>query len=65
MFTVLFSSIPNPFLCTQRCFDVYTTSITSGRRRRNVKMTLCAYWNAESLTFTPNMSKLAQILTPF
>ena len=29
---------------TQRCFNVYTTSITLGRRRINVKMTLCAYW---------------------
>ena len=29
---------------TQRSFNVYTTSITLGRRRINVKMTLCAYW---------------------
>ena len=28
---------------TQRCFNVYTTSITLGRRRMNVKMMLCAY----------------------
>ena len=29
---------------TQCCFNVYTTSITLGRRRMNVKMTLCADW---------------------
>ena len=29
---------------TQRCFDVYATSITLKRRHINVKMTLCTYW---------------------
>ena len=29
------------YVRTQHCFDVYTTSITLGRRRMNVKMTLC------------------------
>ena len=29
---------------TQRCFNIYTTSISFGRRRVNVKMTLCAIY---------------------
>ena len=29
---------------TQRCFNVYTTFITLGLRRINVRITLCAYW---------------------
>ena len=31
---------------TQRCLDVYIkeASITLGRRRFNIKTTLCAYW---------------------
>ena len=29
----------------QCCFNVYTTSTTLRRRRMNVKMTSCAYWN--------------------
>ena len=28
---------------TRRCFNVYTTSITLGRRRMNAKTTLCAF----------------------
>ena len=31
-------------LCAIRCFNVYTKSITLGRRGMNVKMTLCTYW---------------------
>ena len=35
---------------TRRRFDVYTTSITLKRRRMDVKITLCAYWDISSVS---------------
>ena len=43
-----------PWVRTRRSFNVYLTSITLGRRRVNVKTTVCVYWVVVSSTyFTP------------
>ena len=40
---------------TRRCFNVYTTSLTSYRRRIDVEMTPCVYWDSQHAINTPKL----------
>ena len=42
---------------TQRCFNVYATSITLGQRRINIKLTLCDYWVWQSYIFLESLHR--------